>query len=84
MPLGGPISRRFYLRCGLVCIAGFVLSVIGAFTVFYLESPRVGMERPWFHDVRSACEALMLFFSLALAIFKFFASMSSGPGDSSE
>ena len=68
----------------MVCIVGFAISVIGAFTIFYLESPRVGMERPWFHDVRTAFEALMLFFSLGLAVFKFFASMSSGPGDSSE
>jgi uncharacterized Tic20 family protein len=84
MPLGGPQSRRFYIRCTLICLAGVVLCLVGAFTILYLKSPRVGMVRPWFEDVLSALQALLLFFSLATLVFKYFAQLSDGPGDSSE
>ena len=84
MPLGGPSSRRFYIRCALVSLTSVVLSLAAAFTILYLKSPRVGMVRPWFGDVLSALQALLLFFSLATLVFKFFAEQSSGSGDSSE
>jgi hypothetical protein len=67
----------------LVCVAGFVLSVVGAFTILTLKS-RLGIVRPWFGDALSGFQALLLFFCLGMAVFKFFASMSSGSGDSSE
>jgi len=84
MPLGGPSSRRLYIRCTLVSLTGAVLCLVGAFTILYLKSPRVGMDLPWFRDVLSALQALLLFFSLATLVFKFFVEQSSGRGDSSE
>jgi hypothetical protein len=84
MPFGGPQSRRFYLRCMVVCAAGLVLCVATAFVILYLQSPRVGMVRPWFDEALNALKAFLLFFSLATLVFKYFAQLSEGPGDSSE
>ena len=84
MPLGGPSSRRFYIRCTLVCAAGLVLCMAGAFTILTLQSPRVGMAEPWFADALRTLQALFLVFGLLVVVFKFFAQQSSGPGDSSK
>jgi hypothetical protein len=65
-------------------VTGAVLCLVGAFAILYLKSPRVGMVRPWFGDVLSALQALLLFFSLTTLVFKFFAEQSSGSGDSSK
>jgi hypothetical protein len=37
MPLGGPSSRRFYIRCTLVSLTGAVLRLVGAFTILFAE-----------------------------------------------
>jgi hypothetical protein len=79
MPLGGPSSRRFYVRCAVVSLVGLFLALGGELTIIYLQS-RLGIQKPWFRDAESACQALWLFFALLATVFKFFAvSCSSEP-----
>ena len=78
MPLGGPRSRRFYIRCALVCAAGVVLCLAAAFLMLTLQSPRFDMGQPWFDKALRGLQALLLFFSLLSLVFKFFAQSSDG------
>ncbi|MFY9820048.1 MAG: hypothetical protein WAM82_01620 [Thermoanaerobaculia bacterium] len=76
MPLGGPSSRRFYIWCAVVCLVGLFLALGGELAIIYMEG-RLGIQRPWFRDAQSGCQALWLFFALLAVVFRFFASSCS-------
>jgi NADH:ubiquinone oxidoreductase subunit 4 (subunit M) len=84
MPFGGPRSRRVYIKCLLVCVAGGALCLVAAFVILALQSPRFGMDQPWFDKALSVLKALLLFFGLFTLALKFLAQISDSPGDPSE
>ena len=80
----GGRSRKIFIRCGLVSVAGLVLSMVATIVILALRSPRFGMGQPWMDKALQVLEALLLFFSLFAIVLKFLVGISDRSGDSSE